>query len=889
MNRLVGQASRLFKMFECTETGETRCPAKGLGSGTFVCFLLLFFCLHFESAAFNFDRQTDLLWQHQLDGSVGAWMLINGFVYQNSAPIQPASSKDWRVAATGDFDHDGETDLLWRDHSGQIAVWLMWGRTPTRFITLKQTAAPVWKVVGSGDFNGDGHTDIVWRHTVSNSTEVWCMEGAESTNFVASIPIQRRVADTNWVAVATEDFNHDSHTDVVWRDARSGNVRIGFMRGTTETSSGPIEPPPGRDYQLSATGPFNRLGKIDLVWRHTGNPPGPDKLWFMDGGRHLSTTNFIYTNGVEVVVADTNYVMIGTGDFNTERILSATNLSDAEILLTWRYGNTEPVTLERSKVSQPDWSTLARKYRPLRFTNAVDVAPGERYEFRLHSGLRASKDYILVGNKAHAIEKRGRVLLLVDETLSSNSGLRSQLAILEQDLAGDGYQVVQNYRAQRHDEALNAANPRSWGRNPSRIAFNKRIITDFYNEAKTETNFVLLIGHAAIPHSGAACSDGHPDHMGAWVADSYYADIDSHLWRDSSSTDYVDRTFPGKSNCSFDGRFDNDDLPSNLELAVGRIDFARLPAFKLKGETETQAEIRLLIQYLKKNHRYRHNIAPFPLPQKAIVESSFADSFGPHSIFDNALRLSSRSFGLDPSHVMKGDLFASRGAGHLWGLFSGAGLHNRILRGYVSATGQPIVRTAEELAIAANEPRIGFYMLHGSYFANWNLVPNNLLRAVLATPDYGLAAVGSSSGSGSFWRFEPLALGEPIGIGILHTVRVTRETISVDRWTSLLGDPTLRLQVTSPPSDPRWGNSTLSWTPPPEDGPAAGDVDYLVEWSSDGLTGTWHRLALTPKVSIKHEMAGSRTYRVRARRLVFTGSGSYYNLSQAIFYTVRKP
>jgi hypothetical protein len=35
----------------------------------------------------------------------------------------------WSVAETGDFNGDGYSDILWRDSSGDIAIWYMNGTT----------------------------------------------------------------------------------------------------------------------------------------------------------------------------------------------------------------------------------------------------------------------------------------------------------------------------------------------------------------------------------------------------------------------------------------------------------------------------------------------------------------------------------------------------------------------------------------------------------------------------------------------------------------------------------------------------------------------------------------------------------------------------------------
>jgi hypothetical protein len=79
----------------------------------------------------------------------------------------------WHVAGTGDFNGDGNADILWQNDDGTPAIWLM---NSTSIIGGGGLAnpGPSWHVAGAGDFNGDGNADILWQND-DGTPAIWLM------------------------------------------------------------------------------------------------------------------------------------------------------------------------------------------------------------------------------------------------------------------------------------------------------------------------------------------------------------------------------------------------------------------------------------------------------------------------------------------------------------------------------------------------------------------------------------------------------------------------------------------------------------------------------------------------------------------------------------------
>ena len=62
-----------------------------------------------------------------MTGDVGFW-LMNGTAISSTLVPYAGVSLNWEIAGTGDFNNDGQTDILWRNKTtGDVGFWLMNG------------------------------------------------------------------------------------------------------------------------------------------------------------------------------------------------------------------------------------------------------------------------------------------------------------------------------------------------------------------------------------------------------------------------------------------------------------------------------------------------------------------------------------------------------------------------------------------------------------------------------------------------------------------------------------------------------------------------------------------------------------------------------------------
>ena len=514
--------------------------------------------------------------------------------------------------------------------------------------------------------------------------------------------------------------------------------------------------------------------------------------------------------------------------------------SPPSIQLRWEaLENAASITISRRVPPNRDWVTLGNLAATA--TSYVDthLTPGTLLEYRIQktpSLYATGVAYVMAGMEVPFVEQPGRVLILVDNV--NRVALASQLSRLAEDMENEGWRVqVEGVEATASPVAV------------------KEVIRGVWGNGTANLKAVFLIGAVPRPYSGCISPDGHADHLQAWPADGYYADMEGS-WTDTQSLCTCNTCKPNRAG---DGAFDQSTLPNRLTLQVGRLDAREMTRFAPLTETE------LLARYFERNHNYRTGITR--IAARGLVRDNFG-YFSGEAFARVGWRDNYAIFGTAPT-------VAADAAAYFEALESPEGYAFAFAIGpgsYESAGGGP--RTAD---FVTRTPKAVFMGLFGSYFGDWG-APNNLMRAALLSPGTGLA---------SMWTARPYV--HLHGLGALKTFgEVFIESVNAqfdgayDTGSSsqsihqaLLGDPTLRLFVTRPVSHLRATATAqgilLSWDASPD---ADGYHVYL---------GPTTRLTASPIPQTSYLVSENDAhYRVVAVQKQTTGSGTFFQHSPAV-------
>jgi uncharacterized delta-60 repeat protein len=260
----------------------------------------------------NGDGKPDIVWRNYSSGVNLLWS-FNPASWTTSSPtfdnigIGQIADSNWKVEATGDFDGDGDLDLVYRNYGsnsglfGQNVIALSESGQYTYQNVNFDVSDSNWRIETAGDFDGDGKDDLVWRNYGTGSelgrNLVWLMNGGQlKVNGVKDLGFT--VADAAWRIEAAADFNGDGKCDLIWRNYGSnsstlGNNLVWLMNGTSLQQDG-IKNIGIKDdnasWTIESARDIDSDGFSDILWRN--GTTGENRAWLMKDLQILSVKSF---------------------------------------------------------------------------------------------------------------------------------------------------------------------------------------------------------------------------------------------------------------------------------------------------------------------------------------------------------------------------------------------------------------------------------------------------------------------------------------------------------------------------------------------------------------------------------------------------------------------
>jgi hypothetical protein len=242
---------------------------------------------------FNGDGKDDVLPSVFFDDGINQLHVLQGW-YMNATQVQSESAigadplvYDF-IDGSGDYNADGSNDVLVRDRDNGTVIGLQTRAPPTQALIRGFGTVPTYLSIvdGHGDFNNDGKSDILWRNHVSGDVVVWTMNGnvANVQTIAAGIPAALFIVD------AHGDYNGDGTSDILWRNSANGEVVEWLMSNGQISSVKSLGMVPTSFTILDGHSDYTGDTTSDLLWRDGAN--GHTVIWQMAQGMIAGVSDF---------------------------------------------------------------------------------------------------------------------------------------------------------------------------------------------------------------------------------------------------------------------------------------------------------------------------------------------------------------------------------------------------------------------------------------------------------------------------------------------------------------------------------------------------------------------------------------------------------------------
>jgi hypothetical protein len=214
-------------------------------------------------------------------------------------------SPDYGVVSRADFDGDGEADVLVRDMTGnQNGKWVLSildGKLLETQGFPDLTRNSDWVLMATEDFDADDKSDVLLRNAIDGRWLLYLLDGL-TIKQQGIVALSTTLTDA---FLGTGDFNGDGRTDVLLRRANGTWLQY-LLNGVSMPTSAAPAMTSNLSFTVEALEDFSGDGNTDVLLRRT------DGRWFM----YLLDGSTVHDSGSPAMTENTAFSFEASSDFN---------------------------------------------------------------------------------------------------------------------------------------------------------------------------------------------------------------------------------------------------------------------------------------------------------------------------------------------------------------------------------------------------------------------------------------------------------------------------------------------------------------------------------------------------------------------------------------------
>jgi hypothetical protein len=269
---------------------------------------------------------------------------------------------EYELFTNGDFNGDGNSDLVWDSVEYGTYVWNM--GADGRVLSAGLVASPggAWDLVGCGQFDYSGvGSCMFWYNDETGQTAVWVVNSslADTADWLVGGLVLETLEDMNWLARCTNNGTQNSGSNVYWHNADTGQFAVWPINvndnGTTAAldadGAGFVTVGGGslQEILLPASDGWSLVGAANMAGRPTADrniqrdmilqsSNGTTAMWLMDDtGLAIDVTAATGSAG-----AGAGLVQYGGGDTEQDDSFVGVALYNVETIFSLNVGGGQP-------------------------------------------------------------------------------------------------------------------------------------------------------------------------------------------------------------------------------------------------------------------------------------------------------------------------------------------------------------------------------------------------------------------------------------------------------------------------------------------------------------------------------------------------------------------